>query len=231
MIPTALGEFQLVIYPPTEPIYPEEMFEISGMHQLIPGNSFLEKILPKLWISQYTIIEVIEKPEWLSVSIPSSALLTNPDGEEYPFDVYISLTENAPMNTTGTVELSLMTGKFMRTLAFISDRSPLSKEFEMDQSFQIKTGIWEDDSIKQNDTDDNESEYKPEKLVKGWTIKYVTDLAPQVEFYLRGEEYTSQLVYFFDRINKGISDDIYSFENAIRTDMAIELLIDDTKTF
>ena len=35
-----------------------------------------------------------------------------------------------------------------------------------------------------------------EKLEKGWTIKYITDFAIPVNFYLRGEEYSAQIDNF-----------------------------------
>ena len=162
-VPTvSAGEFKLVINPPTEPIYPEEMVEISGIHQLIPGNSLLEKILPDLWMSQYTSIEIVEKPEWLSVTFPDSNPFTPPDGVEYWLTGYVSIKENAPMNTTGTVKLSITTGKFMRTITFLPDRFPYTNEFKMDQQFEVRTGMWEDNTTEQNNTDDSEPEYKPD---------------------------------------------------------------------
>ena len=42
------------------------------------------------------------------------------------------------------------------------------------------------------------NENKKFNLDKGWTIKYITDLTAPVNFYLRGEEYSSQIDYFIN---------------------------------
>ena len=68
-----------------------------------------------------------------------------------------------------------------------------------------------------------------EKLPKGWTIKYITDLALPVEFYLRGEEYSAQLEYFIENVNKGRQGHINTFEQALYTDKVIEMLKENSK--
>jgi predicted dehydrogenase len=68
-----------------------------------------------------------------------------------------------------------------------------------------------------------------EKLAKGWNIKYITDLTPPVPFYLRGEEYSSQLDYFFSCIKQAKTDNINSFSIACQTDHTIDLLFRDAK--
>ena len=68
-----------------------------------------------------------------------------------------------------------------------------------------------------------------EKLEKGWTIKYITDFAIPVDFYLRGEEYSAQLDNFINCILKNKQSDINSFRQALVTDQVIELLIADSK--
>lgn len=68
-----------------------------------------------------------------------------------------------------------------------------------------------------------------ENLEQGWTIKYVTDLTQNVDFYLRGEEYSSQIDHFFDCIAKGIRENRSTFRNAVNTNVAIELLLNDAK--
>lgn len=68
---------------------------------------------------------------------------------------------------------------------------------------------------------------KKENLSKGWNIKYITDLTTPVDFYLRGEEYSSQIDYFIDCINNNKTDNINSFESAMQTDIVIELLIEN----
>jgi len=72
-------------------------------------------------------------------------------------------------------------------------------------------------------------ENKGENLPKGWSIKYITDLAIPVQFYLRGEEYSAQIDYFIDNVEAGKQGDINTFEQALYTDKVIELLKTDAK--
>jgi predicted dehydrogenase len=74
----------------------------------------------------------------------------------------------------------------------------------------------------------NESNTR-EKLVKGWTIKYITELAIPVDFYLRGEEYSAQIDHFIRCVIDKKQTDINSFEQALYTDKVIELIIEDSK--
>lgn len=67
------------------------------------------------------------------------------------------------------------------------------------------------------------------ELESGWNILYTTDLTKPVWFYLRGEEYSDQLDYFVESIKNNKTDNINSFANAIRTDIAINLLMDDAR--
>ena len=62
-------------------------------------------------------------------------------------------------------------------------------------------------------------------LTKGWTIKDITGLTKNVNFYLRGEEYSSQIDYFIDCINNKHIDNKSSFESASQTDEVISLLL------
>jgi predicted dehydrogenase len=64
----------------------------------------------------------------------------------------------------------------------------------------------------------------PEGYSKGWNTRYVTDLTPSVQFYLRGEEYTSQLDYFLDCIETNTVTKVNSFSSAAQTDNAIFLI-------
>lgn len=66
-------------------------------------------------------------------------------------------------------------------------------------------------------------------LDKGWTIKYLTDLAIPVNFYLRGEEYSAQIDHFVDCIIRNRQTEVNSFEQAVYTDKVIELIIADSK--
>jgi len=61
-------------------------------------------------------------------------------------------------------------------------------------------------------------------LEKGWNMKYITDLTDQVDFYLRGEEYSSQIDYFVNCIKENNLQNKNSFEAAFHTDMVIEML-------
>lgn len=68
-----------------------------------------------------------------------------------------------------------------------------------------------------------------EKLDKGWTIKYITDLAIPVNFYLRGEEYSAQIDNFIDCITGKKQTEYNSFEQGLYTDKVIELIVEDYK--
>jgi len=74
----------------------------------------------------------------------------------------------------------------------------------------------------------NESNAR-EKLEKGWTIKYITDLAIPVGFNLRGEEYSAQIDHFIQCVLDKKQTEINSFEQALYTDKVIELIIADSK--
>ncbi|TWI65137.1 putative dehydrogenase [Pseudoduganella lurida] len=68
----------------------------------------------------------------------------------------------------------------------------------------------------------------PEGYQQGWNVRYTTDLTEPVDFYLRGEEYSSQLDYFVRCIEEGRADDnVNSFEEALATDKVISMLIAD----
>ncbi|MGQ8338406.1 Gfo/Idh/MocA family protein [Sunxiuqinia sp. A32] len=68
-----------------------------------------------------------------------------------------------------------------------------------------------------------------ESLEKGWTIKYITDLAIPVDFYLRGEEYSAQIDYFIDCIINSNITSLNTFEEGLYTDKVIEMLIENAK--
>lgn len=59
---------------------------------------------------------------------------------------------------------------------------------------------------------------------KGWSTKYITDLTEQVDFYLRGEEYSAQIDYFIKAVEGKVPNSINTFESAWTTDKAIELI-------
>lgn len=61
-------------------------------------------------------------------------------------------------------------------------------------------------------------------LTKGWNIKYVTDLTEQVDYYLRGEEYSLQMNHFVACVAGKANNTINNFRSAFNTDKAIELI-------
>ena len=64
----------------------------------------------------------------------------------------------------------------------------------------------------------------PANYTKGWNVKYVTDLTEPVDFYLRGEEYSSQIDYFIKAIKKEVPNTINNFQSAWHTDKVISLI-------
>ena len=68
-----------------------------------------------------------------------------------------------------------------------------------------------------------------EKLEKGWTIKYITDLAIPVDFYLRGEEYSAQIDNFVRHVLEKKPTTTNTFRQALETDRVMELIIADSK--
>jgi predicted dehydrogenase len=64
----------------------------------------------------------------------------------------------------------------------------------------------------------------PAGYSKGWNIRHVTDLTPEVDYYLRGEEYSAQLDYFIKTVQGKVPNSINSFESAWLTDKAISLI-------
>jgi len=70
---------------------------------------------------------------------------------------------------------------------------------------------------------------QPEKLDKGWTIKYITELAIPVDFYLRGEEYSAQIDSFVEHVVNKQQTEINTFEQALITDKVMDLIIEDSK--
>lgn len=63
----------------------------------------------------------------------------------------------------------------------------------------------------------------------GWTIKYLTELTPSVDFYLRGEEYSSQIDHFINQILGKTKNKISSFETAFKTDEALVKILNASK--
>lgn len=64
----------------------------------------------------------------------------------------------------------------------------------------------------------------PNEYSKGWNVKYVTDLTEPVDFNLRGEEYTSQVDYFINAVQRKVPNNKNTFESSWYTDRAIDLI-------
>ena len=69
----------------------------------------------------------------------------------------------------------------------------------------------------------------PDGYSKGWNVKYITDLTEEVDFYLRGEEYSAQLDYFVKAVEGKVPNNINSFESAWYTDRAISIIKNSSK--
>jgi predicted dehydrogenase len=62
---------------------------------------------------------------------------------------------------------------------------------------------------------------------KGWNIRYLTDLTEGVNYYLRGEEYSSQIEHFIECILDKNLDNKSTFSSAFHTDNVISMLLQD----
>ena len=60
---------------------------------------------------------------------------------------------------------------------------------------------------------------------KGWTVRYTTDLTEAVWFYLRGEEYSSQIDYFVRSIEMRRLDGENSFRSALDADRVVSMIL------
>lgn len=64
---------------------------------------------------------------------------------------------------------------------------------------------------------------------EGWTIKYITDLQAPVWYYLRGEEYSSQIDTFAKRIQNKDLDGENAFASALATDQVLAMIVEADK--
>ena len=69
----------------------------------------------------------------------------------------------------------------------------------------------------------------PDGYSKGWNVKYITDVTEEVDFYLRGEEYSAQVDYFIKAATGKVPNAINTFETAWYTDRAISIIKNSTK--
>lgn len=73
----------------------------------------------------------------------------------------------------------------------------------------------------------------PEGYVQGWNVRYTTELTKPTWFYLRGEEYSSELDYFIGSVCEGEDNPAShqnSFASATEADKVIDMLIRDSAT-
>lgn len=71
----------------------------------------------------------------------------------------------------------------------------------------------------------------PKGYEHGWNVRYTTELTQPTWFYLRGEEYSSELDYFISSVNGGEGNSAThqnSFASATEADKVIDMLIRDT---
>ena len=68
-----------------------------------------------------------------------------------------------------------------------------------------------------------------ERLDKGWSIKYITEFAIPVDFYLRGEEYSAQIDNFVGHVTEKKQTEINTFRQALETDRVMDLIVADSK--
>src|SRR6185312_1252463 len=59
---------------------------------------------------------------------------------------------------------------------------------------------------------------------EGWTVRYITELTPNVDYYLRGEEYTAQLEGFAIAVQERKLDCVNDFRSAAETDRTLEMI-------
>jgi len=62
---------------------------------------------------------------------------------------------------------------------------------------------------------------------KGWNTLFITDIFKPVPFYVRGNEFTSQLYHFVDCIRDRTNKNICSFEDGVNTIKVIESIFND----
>ena len=72
-------------------------------------------------------------------------------------------------------------------------------------------------------------EKTPDGYSKGWNVKYITDLTEEVDYYLRGEEYSAQMDYFAKACLGKVPNNINTFESAWNTDKAISIIKKSSK--
>jgi predicted dehydrogenase len=70
----------------------------------------------------------------------------------------------------------------------------------------------------------------PQGYQHGWNVRYTTDLTKPVWFYVRGEEYSSQLDYFVNCVREQATENVNSFAEAALTDKTIAMMVADAQS-
>lgn len=73
----------------------------------------------------------------------------------------------------------------------------------------------------------DEPEVPESGYIRGWNIKYTTELTKEVWFYLRGEEYSAQIANFVDEIKANTTGGVSTFRTALDADIVINRMKDD----
>jgi len=63
----------------------------------------------------------------------------------------------------------------------------------------------------------------------GWNVRYTTELTEPVWFYLRGEEYSSQIEAFVEQVKAGAPSGDADFASAAATDQTIAMMVTDAQ--
>lgn len=61
--------------------------------------------------------------------------------------------------------------------------------------------------------------------IKGWSVRYTTDLTEEVWYYLRGEEYSAQIDHFVKRIQARHLEGENTFRSALETDRIVAMML------
>ena len=69
----------------------------------------------------------------------------------------------------------------------------------------------------------------PPGYEEGWNVRYTTDLTEPVWFYLRGEEYSSQIEAFVEQVRAGAPNSENDFATAAATDQTIAMMVADAE--
>lgn len=69
----------------------------------------------------------------------------------------------------------------------------------------------------------------PPGYEEGWNVRYTTELTEPVWFYLRGEEYSSQIESFVAQVKAGEPDGDGGFASAAATDRTIAMMVADAE--